>query len=759
MDSFFLKRDEVAVQAAFDEFANGDKLPLTALGFAMGKLALTVESDALVRAKLKASEEDTITLHDFKTVIAEPSRLQSWASHIPLAELLASAVDSQTKGHEVEADPLQVLAVLSPEKITDICRTMAAGLEKVLTQSAASLNTAYKAMKQKDLDRENGGKAKFSTFKMSCGTVDDFFGGLAGRVGTPHLDFMKAIEAEHCLKAGCDVEFTASNYQITTTAKKEWDIVIGRSECPEHQRTHNRSLHTLQNLMELELTKKAGLALSEVIALVLYTGPMFMVYNSILRRFPASICNTYIDGNNTYTTTIHVLVSGCMKIARCLKIPDSGLMLYRGLGGLMELPEQFWVADQRGCKGYMEWGFCSTTSHKSVAMQYSGVKEGRPLAMVLEMSVGAVDRGACIRDYSQFPAEVEYLWVPCSYLEPVSVARTEATVDGVVTVIPTRINANLLTETIEGLVARKKKMHLASFVFLLDEIKMELEQISHTDEAKQRWERDTSAPTAKLTLDGFVSLICRQLREIFDRHDKVEPTSYAKDEVYQSMGTEMLESRKFALSKFLWWLEDDTQKLEEQGGRSYSTVGTSAQTLRGAHLGRITFLENLADKLRGEEKTEERKAVAMKLCKLLGLVKESIDEKNLFGETPFFSVACSGSTSFKQLQLLVWAGADVNGYCGKETPLFIACQKGETSVVKDLHTLGANFKIPVNGVLYPLTIAAKSKHLPVLELAVSLGVDINISMSLGRMKVNVYSEARQHGEEFLAAVVALGAKP
>ena len=43
----------------------------------------------------------------------------------------------------------------------------------------------------------------------------------------------------------------------------------------------------------------------------------------------------------------------------------------------------------------------STTADKSVAVQYSGVMEGRPKAMVLVITVSAVDRGACIRDFSQ----------------------------------------------------------------------------------------------------------------------------------------------------------------------------------------------------------------------------------------------------------------------------------------------------------------------------------------------------------------------
>ena len=131
-------------------------------------------------------------------------------------------------------------------------------------------------------------------------------------------------------------------------------------------------------------------------------------------------------GENNFSTTIHVLVSAVHKIARSMKLP-SGLVLYAGLGGLMELPERFWRADARGCKGYVEWGFRSTTSDKAVALQYSGVQQGRPLAMVMEIVTSSIDRGACIRDFSQYPAEVEYLWVPCSFLEPSASQYLEVT--------------------------------------------------------------------------------------------------------------------------------------------------------------------------------------------------------------------------------------------------------------------------------------------------------------------------------------------
>ena len=68
---------------------------------------------------------------------------------------------------------------------------------------------------------------------------------------------------------------------------------------------------------------------------------MFQVYNAVLRRFPSEVYERFDGGGNRFATTIHVLVSAVVKIARVMKLP-SGLELYRGLGGLMELPDSFY---------------------------------------------------------------------------------------------------------------------------------------------------------------------------------------------------------------------------------------------------------------------------------------------------------------------------------------------------------------------------------------------------------------------------------
>ena len=92
------------------------------------------------------------------------------------------------------------------------------------------------------------------------------------------------------------------------------------------------------------------------------------MYNAILRQYPADVFELFRAGGNLFATTIHVLVSAVIRIARTTRLP-AGLELFRGLGGLMALPDSFFRVDANGCRGYAEWGFLSTTSDRAVALQ------------------------------------------------------------------------------------------------------------------------------------------------------------------------------------------------------------------------------------------------------------------------------------------------------------------------------------------------------------------------------------------------------
>ncbi len=83
------------------------------------------------------------------------------------------------------------------------------------------------------------------------------------------------MASEHCTQQGCMEKFKTSNYtEIETYPKLEWDIIMKGAPCPEHDMRFNRRIPVISDLEKLPLAKKASLHREEVIAIVMYTGPM-----------------------------------------------------------------------------------------------------------------------------------------------------------------------------------------------------------------------------------------------------------------------------------------------------------------------------------------------------------------------------------------------------------------------------------------------------------------------------------------------------
>ena len=72
---------------------------------------------------------------------------------------------------------------------------------------------------------------------------------------------------------GCDIEFEKKNGN-KTTPKREWAIVVKQKPLLPCEAGHGRVIPKINILMQLDITQKAQLLEIEVIALVLYTGPM-----------------------------------------------------------------------------------------------------------------------------------------------------------------------------------------------------------------------------------------------------------------------------------------------------------------------------------------------------------------------------------------------------------------------------------------------------------------------------------------------------
>ena len=197
-----------------------------------------------------------------------------------------------------------------------------------------------------------------SDAKHLSATFDDFFKGPEALIGVPNPKIWSGMHDEHCLRGNATTWFTTGNYNMTTTPRLEWEFVVSPTpgfEYPhtpsnkalwrrgsEWQGEFGRDVESLQSFLEKSEVKRAALIDEEVIALRLATGPMFVLYNAVLRNFPEKdvecLLDTKTGKENRYETTIFVIASGISKLSKLSGVPKDR-RLYRGLDAV--LPRQF----------------------------------------------------------------------------------------------------------------------------------------------------------------------------------------------------------------------------------------------------------------------------------------------------------------------------------------------------------------------------------------------------------------------------------
>ncbi len=82
------------------------------------------------------------------------------------------------------------------------------------------------------------------------------------------------MELEHCTRAGCNTRFRTTNYGLNTTPRREWKLVLGEETAEPDDLQFGRRIPCYKQLGDLEAAKTARLTPAEIIAVVLYTGPM-----------------------------------------------------------------------------------------------------------------------------------------------------------------------------------------------------------------------------------------------------------------------------------------------------------------------------------------------------------------------------------------------------------------------------------------------------------------------------------------------------
>lgn len=115
--------------------------------------------------------------------------------------------------------------------------------------------------------------------------------------GPPCLNFEAAMAAEHCTMGGCDYEFTYPLLITTTTPRQEWFHVVsfnGGQHLHQSDMSNGRRLLSIEECLQKSTAKRAGLNRAEIIALIMFTGPIVTTFSRFIFFYPlfctASAC-------------------------------------------------------------------------------------------------------------------------------------------------------------------------------------------------------------------------------------------------------------------------------------------------------------------------------------------------------------------------------------------------------------------------------------------------------------------------------------
>ena len=179
----------------------------------------------------------------------------------------------------------QLEAQLRSAELAGMTETVWAAIEELRERKAAT-GAALSAKFAQDNE---------ASFEMNFGSLDTFFGGLEGLIGTPTMidaSLLKAMAAEHCGKGDCDMPFNTSNGMEDVTSKEEWEFVVepdagkeykerGGGFREEHREWCRRAIllsvyeEKMEEVNAMLLSKKhTPMVKEELVGGRLYTGPV-----------------------------------------------------------------------------------------------------------------------------------------------------------------------------------------------------------------------------------------------------------------------------------------------------------------------------------------------------------------------------------------------------------------------------------------------------------------------------------------------------
>ena len=327
------KLDVVLLQKALTAAKEDGSVDEKLIKTAEGKLS-QAQKRATFSGEQQAGNRDA-ALKNLEAAIKEAEALhvdanatsEAWAKLDTLQKpVLASLAPQQSPDSVVSAsgDQHPDLSLSAPTQLQVIQSLPALPPRPDLRKTVAAWQKALAVhdAKRKALSEAEELHKRFLTdgnaIRLQYGSVKDFFAGLEGMLGSPASDVMHAMESEH----GSHEPFKAWNANVlrVTTPHAEWVYVaekrageevqevkgvtitegvqgqpttftkhpshkadLAGPQVPPGQHDKGRNGWTLKHFWEQKEAQKAGLMLEEVAGLRLYTGPMYVPYQAVLR--------------------------------------------------------------------------------------------------------------------------------------------------------------------------------------------------------------------------------------------------------------------------------------------------------------------------------------------------------------------------------------------------------------------------------------------------------------------------------------------
>ncbi len=173
------RREPVFVREAFNRVAQGcstiTQEQFSSLSEELG-LAFAADSIADLFRSLDINNDGGLDLEEFKQALLIPSPVEQLIQTLPISRMISDAMPRE-RGRDV----LRLLSESSTEQIRNVCCVLIPYLEATLEDAVRKLKASFQAM---DRSETSSGAKKFEVPQaLSAGTVGDFFGGLAARVG------------------------------------------------------------------------------------------------------------------------------------------------------------------------------------------------------------------------------------------------------------------------------------------------------------------------------------------------------------------------------------------------------------------------------------------------------------------------------------------------------------------------------------------------------------------------------------------------